>query len=538
MFAFTHTAHRNIRSPRLGAQPSASLPDVSTAATSARRCPAGLQSRAAPAGWSRQQASYYFDAAWHTTQTLRRLLRATQASEDLGLRPAPALLTQAVEALLQSIRPGLSDDVASRACFDQLLQAHLSGLSVEELAQLGDTLRAQCFDLTVMESVIDDPMIEKFGFANGPPHQRQRTLMFPSRLHAALETAGEAAACRAGRPESARCLTPGEAQQARDLLAASAARYRTAGVSLNQWCGIAAQLAQAVGLHMRPATTVAVSPLHPVSSVAWQGDQLLVELSAWSALSLRRNEALFAVLLRDLLELMLAHRLGSEPLQARDADARRWLFAETERVLALAPVTGDRERSARAAEVLGGASGFGTIQVCPTVGVALGHASIAPILSAVPDRTHRPQTIGTRYMRSGFRLEPTHSRINEWDIRWLNHAESQQLYPAERAWHLRVPAGRAQLEQAATALMRDWERRALPYRFIGTEPGMPATGCRMTVWHAVQQALNPAARTLFEDFRLGLPEPESPTELALRIEQFMHWLQRLAGQNEARATDL
>jgi hypothetical protein len=35
-------------------------------------------------------------------------------------------------------------------------------------------------------------------------------------------------------------------------------------------------------------------------------------------------------------------------------------------------------------------------------------------------------------------------------------------------------------------------------------------------------------RSLFEHFTLGLPEPESPTELALRMAQFMRWLPSIA----------
>ncbi len=533
MYALMNAATRIRPAPITTAVPPGCLPKPPRLCVSERR--------PAPYGWlTHQRAPYYFDAAWQTTQTLRRLLRANLAAEDLGLRPPPEMLGQAVESLLQSISPGLQDDSESRACFDRLLGAHLSGLSADELETLASLLRAQRFDGTVMESVIDDPMIEEFGFANGPPHRRQRTLMFTSDLYLAIDEARDAASARALRGDTGLRITSGQARQARELLAACAARQSQLGVTLPQFCGIATQMAMAVGLDAAPATAIASSPLHPASTVTWQRDTVLVELSAWSALSLRNDSAVYAVLLRDLLELLLARKLaGSDvPVQALDDSLRSLLFAELERVLSLPPATTGPEMAAEAAAVLARGQTFGTVQVCPTSGVALGHAWIAPTLSAVPDRSQRGREIGLRFMRSGFRLEPEESRSNECEIRWLGAQESEELYPAERAWHLRVPADRLKLQQAAAAVMQDWQRRALPYRFIGTEPGMPATGCRMTVWHAVQLGMDDDARALFSHFRRGLPEPESPTELALRLEQFMHWLQTLAAQNDKPSTDL
>ncbi len=494
-----------------------------------------------PSEWqATQRASYYFDAAWHTTQTLRHLLRADLAAKDIGLRPPPEMLAQAVEGLLHSIAPGLHDDSESRACFDRLLQSHLSGLTAEELERLASQLRAQRFDGTVMESIVDDPMLEEFGFTNGPPRHRQRTLMFTPDLYLAIDEARDTASARAAHCNPARRLTPEQARQVRDFLADCAARQAEVGVTLPQFCGVAAQLALVVGLDAVPATVTATAGLHPVSTVAWQHDALLVDLSAWSALSLREDGMVYAVLLRDLLELTLARKLAGPDirLQSLDDSRRSLLFAEVERVLSLPPKMTKPGMAAQAAAVLAREQTFGTIQICPTSGVALGHAWIAPTLSAVPDRSQRGREIGTRYMRSGFRLEPEACRINEWEIRWLNAQESEELYPAERAWHIRVPVDREKLQQAAAATMEEWRRRALPYRFIGTEPGMQGTGCRMTVWHAVQEGMDGDARELFSCFRLGLPEPESPTELALRTEQFMGWLHELAGQNPRRLPDL
>ena len=272
-------------------------------------------------GWTVQQrAGYYFDAAWQTTQTLRRLLRTKLAAEDLGLRPPPELLGQAVESLLQSISPGLHDDSESRACFDRLLQSHLSGLTAEELERLASELRAQRFDGTVMESVVDDPMLEEFGFANGPPRHRQRTLMFTPDLYLAIDEARDTASARAAHCDPARRLTPEQARQVREFLADCAARQAEVGVTLPQFCGVAAQLALAVGLDAVPATVTATAGLHPVSTVAWQHDALLVDLSAWSALSLREDSMVYAVLLRDLLELTLARKLAGPDILLQSLD--------------------------------------------------------------------------------------------------------------------------------------------------------------------------------------------------------------------------
>jgi hypothetical protein len=45
-------------------------------------------------------------------------------------------------------------------------------------------------------------------------------------------------------------------------------------------------------------------------------------------------------------------------------------------------------------------------------------------------------------------------------------------------------------------------------------------------------------RSLFEHFTLGLPEPESPTELALRMAQFMRWLDVLGSRSVKKHGDL
>jgi hypothetical protein len=285
---------------------------------------------------------------------------------------------------------------------------------------------------------------------------------------------------------------------------------------------------------------LAAHTLPPASSVIWQAGQLMVDSRVLEVLTETKNSALAASLLRDLLEMLLVHKLFGPmaDLMTLSAGQRALLQREIEQVLSRPPSVTGSAISIRAAEVLARRSSFGTMQIFPTVGATLGHAWIAPALSVVPDKSRKGVEAGKRFMRSGLRLEPTQCTVNEWDIRWLSPSENDDMYPAAHAWHLTVPAHRLKLQQAAEQTREEWQRKKLPYRFIGTEPGMPATGCRATVWHATQGAMDDDTRSVFEHFTLGLPEPESPTELALRMAQFMRWLDVLGSRSVKKHGDL
>ncbi len=493
----------------------------------------------AAAGWT-ARASYYFDAAWHTSQTLRHLMKAALADEVVGLRKPPELLALTMGVMLDSICPGLPDDAESLAWFQKLLRMHLSGLTAGELERLKQLLKAERFDHVVVESVIDDVMVAEHGFANGPPHCRQRTLMFTKDLHDALDEAIQTAAGSEAMPAQERRLTPAQAQQARNVLAALAGRHARGGITLTELACAANQLAQATGTPLKTELAVAAHPLPPASVVSWQEGQLIVELHTLATLVETRNGKLDASLLRDLLELLLAHKLFGPPIDLMKLSVaqRVLLQREVEEVLSRPPTLDDCAKLARAAGVLAQRASFGTMQVFPTAGALLGHAWISPVLSVVPDKSHKGVAAGKRFMRSGLRLEPVQSTVNEWDIRWLSPRENDEMYPAAHAWHLQVPAHWLKLQQAAEDTRQEWQSKGLPYRFIGTAPGMPSTGCRATVWHAAQRAMDDDTRSLFEHFTLGLPEPESPTELALRMGQFMRWLKELASRPAGERGDL
>ena len=408
-------------------------------------------------------ATYYFDAAWQTSQTLRHLMHASLNNEPLGLHKPPELLMQTMEAMLNSICPGLPDDADSLDCFQKRLQMHLSELTASELGQLQQLLKASRFDHVVIESVIDDFMMIEHGFANGPPHCRQRTLMFTKDLHYAIDEAIDTASgIEATLPPEYR-LTPTQAQQTRDVLAALSSQHARGGITLAGLADAANELARATGTSVKTERAVATHTLPPASSVIWQAGQLMVDSRVLEVLTETKNSALAASLLRDLLEMLLVHKLlgPMADLMTLSAGQRALVQQEIEQVLSRPPSVTGSAISIRAAEVLARRSSFGTMQIFPTVGATLGHAWISPVLSVVPDKSRK-----------------------------------------------------------------------------GVEAGMPATGCRATVWHASQHAMDDDTRSLFEHFTLGLPEPESPTELALRMAQFMRWLDVLGSRSVKKHGDL
>ena len=96
-----------------------------------------------------------------------------------------------------------------------------------------------------------------------------------------------------------------------------------------------------------------------------------------------------------------------------------------------------------------------------------------------------------------------------------------------------MPVDAQQLQSAADAIIREWRERGLAYRFTGIDPTVDATGCRITVWQAIQRGMTADALALFQHYNLGLPEPESPTELWLRLDGMMRWLEQLKSSNPA-----
>ena len=512
---------------------------VSSAATAAlgRIAPIGpsvLQRSPAqpPAGWAGGQArSYYFDAAHHTALTLRELLRVSQAGgEQLGVRPNSDLLNDAMHSLVESVCPRLDDDFESRSFFNELLSMHLSGLSTTELNALSSFLKAAGFSGVATESVWSDAVYEDFGFANGPPATRQRTLMLPQDWRYLIDQVTDEVAA------SEKKLTPGclpnlaESRFARHCLAHAMQTWATSDKSMTAIGEICSDLCGALGLTAGPADISAGATRSNASTVDWHGDRMVLELRAYQAMKDDPDGRVFNEVLRDLLESVMARRMfgpQAHPLRLSPANLML-LHRAIDDVAAQPPFVSSAAMSDAAARLIAQTPRFGKVQVMPLTGVALGHVWIGNALSVVPDRTQASTEIGTRYIRPGGRLHPEQCSVREWPIRWLTPNENQDLYPPEHAWHITVPVPALKLQQAATQVAKAWKEQNLSYRFLGTQAGMPSQGCRASVMQAIEQGMDEEARALFAHFNAGLAEPDSPTEVALRMNRFMQWVRQIA----------
>lgn len=486
----------------------------------------------APAGWTRaQSASYFFDAAHHTALTLKELLRvAPPGSEALGLRPNSELLRDAMYSLVESVCPRMEDDYESRTFFHQLLAMHLSGLSTAELRALSTFLKAAGFTGVVTESVWSDAVYEDFGFSNGPQAPRQRTLMLPQDWQHLVDHVSEEVAA------SEKKLMPGslpnvaESRFTRQIIAHAAQAWASSDKSLATLAEIGNDLCGALGLAAGPAEVISGTVRSGASSVDWNGDTLVLEARALKALKNDTDGRVFNSVLRDLLEAVMARRMFRQDASPLRLSPHHLMLLHNaiDEVTAQPPSAPTPALCEAAARLVAQSPRFGKVQVMPLTGVALGHVWIGNALSVVPDRAQASVEIGTRFIRPGGRLEADECSVREWPIRWLTAIENEDLYPPGQAWHITVPVPALRLQQAATQVARQWKEQNLPYRFIGTQSGMPSQGCRASVLQAVEQGMDDEARALFRHYNAGLAEPDSPTEVALRMNRFMQWVRQLS----------
>lgn len=489
---------------------------------------------AAPASWRHsQRATYYFDASNQSVKTLRVLLAKCQPGADrLGLHPSPQQLAQSFDVLLASICPGMDDDGENRDYFLALLRMHLSGLAVPELQNLAKILKSLRYDCYVTESVNADEFFLEYGFSNGPPYHRQRTLLQITDLFHLLD---ELQQQTVGTETTQRPLcTEALAPIARTWLASCAASWLQSDQSFVSVLDAARELADLLDVPVVLQAVVAATLSSRASVLELQNGQLLIERDVATQLGQDKSGKLFAYVLRDLLELMLTRKLiGSDaaPLQLTPGQRCNLLDTLAQIIDYGKPPAVGAVMQAQADAILANANHFGKVQILPTIGAALGHAWITPALSLTTDASKKSIETGTRFMHSGFQLMPRESVIREWSTRFLSAQENEHVFSAARAWHLPVPVDTQRLQLAADEIIREWRDRGLPYRFIGTEPAVEATGCRITVWQAVQRGLTTDALTLFQHYNRGLPEPESPTELWLRLDGMRRWMEQIKAPN-------
>lgn len=495
-----------------------------------------LRHRAAINGvinWPRPDvATHYFDASSHSALTLRTVLNAHQQPGQVLGKSDEQLMVNAVSTLVAATCPQGDMDSESHAYFAMLLNMHLSGLEPEELKSLARALKAAGYDSVSDLAALQHDIYDEFGFVSGKP---QDVATLPSDWHHLLDDAIEHAAAIARRPLAGKAPGDSEARAARQCLLDAAMRWPVCEQAMTDIVDITRQLCDAIGLSPAPRVGCATRTAQRGNALDWKDDTLLIGLKASRALADDSSGKVFAELLRDLLELLLARKMfgdNSHPSRLCAGDRTRLNKAVNE-VLATEPCAPEALLQQAAARVLANAGKMGKVQVLPTIGVALGHAWIGSSLSVVPDKSHPPVGIGTRYMHPGFQLEPDDCQVMQWPIRWLDANENATLFADEHAWQVTVPVERERLEKAAAEVAGEWKAQGRPYRFTGTAPGMPSTGCRASVLQAIENGMDDDARSLFAYFNAGLPEPESPTELALRMNRFMRWLPTVAASRVA-----
>lgn len=481
-----------------------------------------------PMNWPKPDiATHYFDASSHSALTLRTVLHAQHAPGQTLGKSDEQLMVNAMSTLVAATCPQGGMDSESHAYFSLLLNQHLSGLEPEELKSLARALKATGYDKVSDSAVLQHDIYDEFGLVSGRP---QDVATLPSDWHHLLDEAIEQAAAIARRPLAGKPPGDAEARAARQCLLDAALRWPVGEQSMTDIVGIAQQLAEVLGASSAPRVGCSAKTIQRGSLLDWKDDVLLMDLKTFRALADDTGGKLFAEVLRDLVELLLARKMFGDtahPSRLCAGDRTRLVKAVSE-VLNADPCVPEGPLRQAAARVLAQASAMGKVQVLPTIGVALGHASVGSKLSILPDTSKPAVGIGTRYMHPGFRLEPDDCQVLQWPIRWLDENEQAKLFNEDHAWQITVPVNRDRLDQAATDLAAEWKVQDQPYRFTGTAPGMPSTGCRASVLQAIDQGMDDDARALFRVFNAGLPEPESPTELATRMNRFMRWLPTIA----------
>ena len=482
----------------------------------------------AQANWPQPAAAtHYFDTSSHTALTLRTVLDAHQKPGQVLGKSDEKLMVNAVNTLVAATCPQGDMDSESHAYFSLLLNMHLSGLEPEELTSLSRSLKSAGYDGVSDKAALQHDIYDQFGFVSGKP---QDVASLPSDWHDMLDEAIDHAAAIARRPLVGKPPGVTEARAARQCLLDAALRWPVSQQSMTDIVDIARQLSDAIGLSPAPRVGCSGKIAQRGSMFDWKEDTLLIDLKSFRALADDTEGRFFPEVLRDLLELLVTRKMygdAAHPSRLCAADRTR-LNKVMNDILASNPCVPEAALRQAAARVLANAGSMGKVEILPTVGVALGHASVGASLSVMPDKSRPALGIGTRYMHPGFQLEPDDCQVMQWPIRWLDANEHAKLFADEHAWQVTVPVDRERLEKAAGAVADEWKAQAKPYRFIGTAPGMPSTGCRASVLQAIEKGMDNDARGLFLYFNAGLPEPESPTELATRMSQFMRWLPSVA----------
>ena len=491
----------------------------------------------------RQRASYYYDASCHTGKTFRQLVKSLATTQNtssinLGSCPNSELLVEQTDFFLNSLRPFVNSAIDSKAKYLKLLHMHLSDLTRPEKEALSTHLRLIGYACQISESAIDDKMYLEYGFCNGPPHTKKNILLSTSELFVLLDPQYSASECQKLDLTETPGVTTAQAQAIRNQLSVCAGDWLDSDKTPDSLLRIARHLEWTV-IGCNSIENVSIFDEEPgPSKVIQKSGKLLVNLATIHDLSQHNNESLFAVLLRDMLEIFLTKKIISSTTESSQLSAvqRRQVWTSIETIQSLAPTSSLLSPFyTHVKTLLMSREDFGKVHIIPASGVALGHAWIAPSLSITPDHQKIGIPAGSCYLHSGARLHAAVSAINQWPIQWLTSTESENLYPSRRAWHLSVPVPAKALELAALKMSEEWKRNVIAYRFVAVAPDSPATGCRMSVWTAVEKGMDADTKLLFAHFNRGLALPDSTIDLWQRLNGFMQWLELIASDHRPQA---
>ena len=487
----------------------------------------------------RQRASYFYDASRQTGKTFRQLIKSLPVSQNtpcvnLGTCSNSELLVDQTEFFLNSLRPFVNGAVESKTKYLKLLKMHLSELAIAEKETLANYLRQAGYECHITESAIDDEMYLEYGFCNGPPHTKKNILLTTADFFTLLGSPHSVSECEKSTQTDVQNITITQAQTIRNQLSVCTSDWSDSDKTPESLLRIARHLEQVVtgSTHLENVSIFDEEP--GPSKVIHKDEKLLVDLSTIHELSHRNNEALFAVLLRDMLEIFLTKKLiGSRTEISQLSEAqKRHVWNTIETIQSLGPnVSLLRPFRAHVETLLMSRENFGKVHIIPASGVALGHAWITPSLSITPDHQKIGIPAGFCYLHSGARSHAAVSAINQWPIQWLTSTESENLYPSRRAWHLSVPVPAKALELAALQVREEWMYNGIAYRFVAVAPDSPATGCRISVWATVEKGMDADTKLLFVYFNRGLALPDSTIELWERLNGFMQWLELIASDN-------
>ena len=478
-----------------------------------------------------QKRTYYLEASWHTRKSFLALMSSKdKPAVERESKLKEASISEHIDTLLLSLRPGINDDGESKRIFFRLLENHLLSFQASELEQLSESITASGYDCFITEPVLDDAAYREFKLTNILPLVDQRTLMTSPEFHDTLNHA-TVSARRAQDHLPKLELSGSQAQNLRDQLAAGALKWRTSDRSLTCLDSIATELAASLDVHIAPTIETSADLGTHASAIIFWRDGLVISRDVANALNHPHSDELFARVQRDLLECMLLHKLtnGTRQIYPTSTRQRQHIWRLMEGIEGLPPTTVLSDSKRR--ELQGWIHSIktpGRVQILPTIGGYLGHASIHPHLSVTPDRNYVKRIAGIKYMQSGKQLQADESIISEWPVRWLSPKENEEDYPPSEAWQLALPIEQTHLDSASQEIIRDWKASGRRYRFAEVTPDKPASGCRISVWEAVRRGMTPLVRECFDTFNAGLPLPDSPTELWERLQAFKRWLQALA----------